>query len=106
MAGRGSQQRPIGRLQHWPSDLPTQDLKLVAEHQQLDVFHVQAATATHERAEQSTHGEVEKREGHASDPRNPLLLKETTPIFAPFTPLRGHLLDPPARLVFGEGLRR
>jgi hypothetical protein len=43
------------------SDLRMQDLKLVAEHEQLDVFHVQAATATHERAEQSTRGELVHR---------------------------------------------
>jgi hypothetical protein len=32
---------------------------------------MQAATATNERAEQSPHSEVEKREGHAADPPNP-----------------------------------
>jgi hypothetical protein len=43
-----------------PHDLPAQDLELVAQHQQLDVFHVQATTTTKERTEQSAHSEVEE----------------------------------------------
>jgi hypothetical protein len=43
-----------------PHDLPTQDLELVALHQELEVFHMQAATARNERTEQSAHSEVEE----------------------------------------------
>jgi len=71
MAGCGRQQRPIRRVELRPRDLPAKDLELVAQHQQLDVFHVQAAAATNERAKQSPHGEVEEREGHAADPPSP-----------------------------------
>jgi hypothetical protein len=51
--------------------LAAQDLELVAQHQQLDVFHMQAPTATNKRAEQRPYGEVEKRESHAADPPSP-----------------------------------
>jgi hypothetical protein len=71
VAGRGCKQRPISRPQLWPRDLATQNLEFVAEHQQLDVVHVQAATATNERAEQSPKGEVKERKNHASDPPKP-----------------------------------
>jgi len=40
---------PINRPEFGPHDLPAQDLELVAQHQQLDVFHMQAATATNKR---------------------------------------------------------
>jgi hypothetical protein len=53
-----------GRLQLRRHDLAAQNLELVAENQQLDVFHVQAAAATNERVEQSTHSEIE--EGRAT----------------------------------------
>jgi len=43
----------------------------VAQHEQLDVFHVQAAAATNKRSEQRPHGEIEEREGHAADPPSP-----------------------------------
>jgi uncharacterized protein YdhG (YjbR/CyaY superfamily) len=64
----GCQQRPINRAELRPRDLPTQDLELVAQHQQLDVFHMQPATAANERTEQSPHSEVDEGEGHAGDP--------------------------------------
>jgi hypothetical protein len=54
------QQGPIDYPEFRPHDLPAQDLELVAQHQQLDVFHMQAATATNERTEQSAHSEVEE----------------------------------------------
>ena len=71
MAGCGCQQGPVRRAELRPRDLPAQDLELVAQHQQLDVLHVEAAAATNKRAEQSPHGEVEEREGHAADPPGP-----------------------------------
>jgi hypothetical protein len=39
MAGPGCQQSPISKPELRLRDLPTQDLELVAQHQQLDVFH-------------------------------------------------------------------
>jgi hypothetical protein len=67
----GRQQRPISRGKLRPRGLPAQDLELVAQHQQLNVFHIQTATATHKRTEQSPHGEIEEGEGHAADPPSP-----------------------------------
>src|SRR6266568_3668078 len=61
----------------------------MAQHQQLDVFHMQAAAATNKRAEQRPHGEIEKRESHAADPPSPRWRGATqaaTRILAPFTP--------------------
>jgi len=46
LQGCGCQQGSVGRLELWPRDLTARDLELVAEHEQLDVFHVQAAAAT------------------------------------------------------------
>jgi hypothetical protein len=63
MASRGRQQRPISPSELRPRDLPTQNLELVAQHQELNVFHMQAATATNKRPEQSPHSEIEEREG-------------------------------------------
>ena len=71
MAGCGRQQGPISRAKRRPRDLAAQDLELVAQHQQLDVLHVQTAAVTNKRAEQSPHGEVEEREGHTADPPSP-----------------------------------
>jgi hypothetical protein len=71
VARRRRQQRPISHPELRAHDLPAQDLELVAQHQQLDVFHMQAATATNERAEQCPHREVKKREGHTADTPNP-----------------------------------
>jgi hypothetical protein len=44
---QGSSNRPEFR----PHDLPAEDLEFVAQHQQLDVLHMQTATATNKRAE-------------------------------------------------------
>jgi hypothetical protein len=71
MNAGGGQQRPISHPKLRPRNLPTQDRQLVPQHQQLNVFHVQAAPATNKRAQQSPNGEVEKGEGHAVDPPNP-----------------------------------
>ena len=56
----GCKQSPINRPEFRPHELPAQDLELVAQHQQLEVFHMQAATARNERTEQSAHSEVEE----------------------------------------------
>jgi hypothetical protein len=50
MAGRGRQQGPISKPELRLRDLPAQDLELVPQHKQLDVFHVQAVAAPHKRA--------------------------------------------------------
>jgi hypothetical protein len=67
----GRQQGAINRPEFRPYDLSAQDLELVAQHQQLDVFHTEASTATNKRAEHRPHSEVEKRESHAVDPPSP-----------------------------------
>ena len=85
----GRKQSPINRPELRPHDLPPQDLELVAQHQQLDVFHMQAPTATNKRAEQSPHSEVEKREGHAADTPSPRATGEATRILAPFRLVAG-----------------
>ena len=58
------------------------------EHEQLDVFHVQAAPATDECAQHGPDGEVEEGERHATDPPNPLATTAATSILAPFTSKR------------------
>ena len=78
MPGCGCKQRPISGAELWPRDLTAQDLELVAQHQQLDVIHMQAASATNERTEQSPHGEVEEGEGHTADPPSPGLRRRDT----------------------------
>jgi hypothetical protein len=52
MTGRGGKQRPIGRLEVGPRNLPPQNLKLVTQYQHLDVVGAQAAAATNKRTEQ------------------------------------------------------
>ena len=71
MTRRGCKQSPINRPEFRPHELPAQDLELVAQHQQLDVFHMQSPTATNKCAEQRPHSKVEKRESHAADTPSP-----------------------------------
>jgi len=56
----GCKQGSINHSKFWPHDLPAQDLELMAHHQQFDIFHIQAATATKEHTEQSAHSQVEE----------------------------------------------
>jgi Aminotransferase class I and II len=66
---RGSgQQGSIRRSELWPRNLATQDLELMAQHQQLDVLHIEAAAAANKRTKQRPKSEVKEREDHASDP--------------------------------------
>jgi hypothetical protein len=51
-----------------PTNLAAQKLELVAEHQQLDVFHIGAAATANNQAEQSPKSEVEEGEDDAADP--------------------------------------
>ena len=74
---------PIRCAELRPRDLPAQDLELVAQHQQLDVFQMQATTAANKRAEQRPHDEVEKRESPCRRYSQPSLQEEATPILAP-----------------------
>jgi hypothetical protein len=51
--------------------LTAENLELVPQHQQLEVFHMQPAAATNQRPEQSPNSEIEEGEDHAADPPNP-----------------------------------
>jgi hypothetical protein len=53
MDSRGSQQRPVSHPELRPRDLASQDRKLVPQHQQLNVLHVQASAATNKHTQQS-----------------------------------------------------
>jgi hypothetical protein len=57
MNGRGGQQSPVSNPELRPRNLAAEDLELVPKHEQLDIFHVQAAPATNKRAQQSPNGE-------------------------------------------------
>ncbi len=70
VTGGGCKQRPISGAELWPRHLPAQDLQLLAQHQQLDISHMQAAAAN-KRTEQHPHSEVKEREDHAADPPSP-----------------------------------
>src|SRR5487761_109801 len=86
MDGCSSQQCSISHRELRPRNLAAQDPQLMPEHEEFDVFHVQAAPATNQRTQQSSDGEVEEGEGHAADPPNPL------------TPPRRHRYWHPSRL--------
>src|SRR5436190_1904071 len=83
MNGCGGQERPVSHPEFRPGDLPAQDRELVPQHEQFNVLHVQAATATDKRTQQSPNGEVEEGEGHT-----PILptsrADSATPISVPF----------------------
>jgi hypothetical protein len=68
VARRGGQQGAIRHGELRPRDLPAQNLEFVPQHQQFDVFHVQAAAATNKRPEQRPHDEIEEGESHVADP--------------------------------------
>jgi hypothetical protein len=46
MTGRSRQQRPIDHPKLWPRNLPAQDLELVTQDHQLEIFHVETTAAT------------------------------------------------------------
>jgi hypothetical protein len=64
-------QRPVHRPELRPLDLTTQNLELVPQHHQLDILYTQPTPAPNERAEQSSNGDIEEREDHATDPSSP-----------------------------------
>src|SRR6266571_8154508 len=72
MTGEGRQQGSISCAELRPRHLATENLELVPQHQQLDVFHMQPAAATNERTEQSPKSEIEEGEDHTVDPPSPL----------------------------------
>ena len=84
MAGRRREQGPISGAKLRPRAMTTQDLELVAQDQQLQVFDVQATTTPNERTEQSPEREVDEGERHTGDPANPPA-KSATRLLAPFT---------------------
>jgi hypothetical protein len=66
VASGSRKQRAINRLELRPPDLAAQNLKLMAEHQQLDVLDLRATAAANEQTEQSPNSEVEEGEEHAA----------------------------------------
>ncbi len=66
---RGSRkQGTVSGTKRRSTDLTVENLELVAEHHQLDVFHIRATATANEQAEQSPNREVEKGVDHAADP--------------------------------------
>jgi hypothetical protein len=76
MTSDGRQQRSISCAKLRPRDLAAENLELVTQHQQLEVFHMQAAAATNQRTEQGPKSEIEEREDHAPDPPSPRLTEQ------------------------------
>src|SRR5262245_46205088 len=91
--GQGRQQGSISCADLRPRHLAAENLELVPQHQQLDVFHMQSAAATNQCTEQSPKSEVNEGEDHATDPPSPP--REMTPKLAPFRPDVGVEDDPP-----------
>jgi hypothetical protein len=71
MNSSGGQKRTVRWAKLRLPNLAAQDRQLMPQHEQFDVFHVQAATATNQRAQHSPNGDIEKGEDHAADPRKP-----------------------------------
>ena len=71
VTGGCCEQGPIGRPEFRPRDLAAENLELVPQHQQLNVFHMQPAAATNQRTEQGPKSEIEERKDHAADPPSP-----------------------------------
>src|SRR6266511_332485 len=67
----GRQQGSISCATLLPRNLAAENLELVTQHKQLDVFHLQAAAAPNERTKQSPNSEVDEGEDHAPDPPSP-----------------------------------
>src|SRR6266545_2555284 len=67
----GRQQGSISCATLRPRNLAAENLELVTQHKQLDVFHLQAAAAPNERTKQSPNSEVDEGEDHAPDPPSP-----------------------------------
>ena len=65
MSGYSGQHRPINNRQLWPRSLAAQNLELVTQQKQFDVFRIQAPAAPNKRPEQRSKREVERRRpGH------------------------------------------
>ncbi len=61
----GRQQGSISCAKLRPRHLAAENLELVTQHEQLDVFHMKAAAAPNERTKQSPNSKVDEREDHA-----------------------------------------
>ncbi len=68
-AAQPREHQPIPWFENQPADLPSQNLDLLAEHEDLDVFRPIAATAQHEQLDNPTEQRVRKR--HDRQPRGP-----------------------------------
>jgi hypothetical protein len=73
VTGEGGQQGSISCAELRPCHLAAENLELVPQHQQFDVFHMQSAAATNQRTEESPKSEIEEGEDHAADPPSPRL---------------------------------
>jgi hypothetical protein len=75
VAGRRREQGTISGAKLRPRDLAAQNIKLVAQDQQLDVLDLQATTTPNQCAEQSPERQVQQGEGH--DRRSSSVLAQT-----------------------------
>ena len=66
MASSSGKQSAIDALDLRPPDLATQDLKLMAEDQQLDVREVRTTTTANKQPEQSPNSAIQEGEEHAA----------------------------------------
>jgi hypothetical protein len=104
MAGRRREQRPINSAKLRPRHLATENLKLVAQDQQLEVLDVQATATADERSEQGPERDVEEREGHpAILPALAQTSRDTT--IGALQVARGPLLDVWARFQSAAGVQ-
>jgi hypothetical protein len=86
VARRRRKQCAIGRAKLRPRHLGTQNVRLVAQDQQLEVLHVQTAATSDERSQQRPEREVEERDGHIADPPQTRRYEVATRLLAPFRP--------------------
>jgi hypothetical protein len=63
---RGGEQGAIGTPELRAPSLTTQNLGLMAEYEQLDIFDLRITTTTGEQAEQNPDSEVQQGEAHAA----------------------------------------
>ncbi len=93
MHGRSGQQRSISHPELRPANLTAENLKLVPQHQQLNVLHVQATTTPNKRRQQRPKREVEEGEGHAADPPNPRIQEQRHQYWRPSVQFKGAQQD-------------
>jgi hypothetical protein len=86
LAGRRREQGTISGAKLRPRDLATQDLELVAQHEQLDVLDVQATTTPNECAQQRPEREIEEGEGHGRRSSQPMRRRGPTRLIGALHP--------------------